>query len=117
MAYTASALSFMLENLSKPVVVTGAQIPISELRNDAVENLLGAMLVAGHFEIPEVALFFRSSVFRGNRTWKESSTSLEGFSSPNLKPLAKVDITINVEWENVLPMPTEDLIVHKELAG
>merc|ERR1719265_2586580 len=115
MAYTASALSFMLENLSKPVVVTGAQIPISELRNDAVENLLGAMLVAGHFEIPEVTLYFRSSVFRGNRTWKESSHSLDGFSSPNLGPLATVSITIDVDWDNVLPMPTDPLLVHTNL--
>merc|ERR1719502_2003242 len=103
MAFTASALSFMLENLSKPVVVTGAQIPISELRNDAVENLLGALLVAGHFEIPEVLLFFRSSLMRGNRTWKESSHNLQGFSSPNLPPLAAVGITIDVKWDNVLP--------------
>merc|ERR1719375_1307795 len=82
MAYTASALSFMLENLSKPVVVTGAQIPISELRNDGIENLLGALLVAGHFQLPEVTLYFRSCVMRGNRTWKESSHSLNSFSSP-----------------------------------
>ena len=58
MAYTASALSFMLENLNKTVVVTGSQIPILELKNDAVDNLLGALLVAGHFNIPEVLIFF-----------------------------------------------------------
>merc|ERR1719454_518744 len=117
MAHTASALSFMLENLAKPVVVTGSQIPISELRNDGVENLLTGLLVAGHFQIPEVLIYFRSRLLRGNRTWKESSHSLDGFCSPNLPPLAKVSITIDVEWDNVLPMPTEPLIVHTELVS
>merc|ERR1719456_1973784 len=109
MAYTASALSFMLENLSKPVVITGSQIPISELRNDAVENMLGAMLVAGHFRIPAVVIYFRSRVLRGNRTWKESSHSLEGFSSPNLPPLGTVSTTVDIDWDTVLPMPVEPL--------
>jgi lysophospholipase len=117
MAYTASALSFMLENLAKPVIVTGSQIPISELRNDGVENMLGSMLIAGHFQIPEVLLFFRSRVLRGNRTWKESSHSLDGFSSPNLPPLATVSITIDVDWDNVLPMPVDPLIVHTKLVS
>jgi lysophospholipase len=115
MGHTASALSFMLENLAKPVVVTGSQIPLSELRNDGVENLLGSMLIAGHFQIPEVMLFFRSRVMRGNRTWKESSHSLDGFSSPNLPPLATVSITIDVDWDNVLPMPGDPLILHTKL--
>merc|ERR1719265_2620582 len=117
MAYTASALSFMLENLGKPVVVTGAQIPISELRNDAAENLLGAMLVAGHFDIPEVVIYFRAMVMRGNRTWKESSRSLDGFRTPNMPPIARVGVTIDVDWDNVLPMPTEPMIVHTNLVA
>ena len=58
MAYTASALSFMLENLKKTVVITGSQIPISELRNDAVDNLLGSLMVAGPLQIPEVVIYF-----------------------------------------------------------
>jgi len=115
MSHTASALSFMLENLCKPVVVTGSQIPIAELRNDGIENLLDSMIVAGHFQIPEVLLLFRSRVFRGNRTWKESSHSLEGFHSPNLPALATVSITIDVDWDNVLPIPTSPLIVHTNL--
>merc|ERR1719265_1422650 len=115
MAYTASALSFMLENLSKPVVVTGAQIPISELRNVAVDNLLGSMLMAGHFEIPEVTLLFRGCLMRGNRTWKESSKRMESFVSPNLDLLAKVDFDIEVEWDNILPMPADPLMVHSHL--
>lgn len=74
MAYTASVLSFMLENLSKTVVLTGSQIPIAELRNDAVDNLLGALLVAGPYLIPEVVIFFGNRLLRGNRASKEAST-------------------------------------------
>jgi len=74
MAYTASILSFMLENLSKTVVLTGSQIPIAELRNDAVDNLLGALLVAGPYLIPEVVIFFGNRLLRGNRASKECST-------------------------------------------
>jgi lysophospholipase len=64
----------MLENLNKTVVITGSQIPISELRNDAVDNLLGALLVAGPYLIPEVVIFFGNRLLRGNRATKESST-------------------------------------------
>lgn len=74
MAYTSSYLSFMLENLNKTVVITGSQIPIAELRNDAVDNLLGALLVAGPYLIPEVCIFFGNRLLRGNRATKESST-------------------------------------------
>lgn len=66
MAYTASALSFMLEDLGKTVILTGSQIPLGELRNDAIDNLLGALTIAGHFVIPEVGLFFGNRLFRGN---------------------------------------------------
>jgi lysophospholipase len=64
----------MLENLSKTVVLTGSQIPIAELRNDAVDNLLGALLVAGPYLIPEVVIFFGNRLLRGNRASKEAST-------------------------------------------
>ena len=73
MAYTASTLSFMFENLNKTVVLTGSQIPMSELRSDAVDNLLGSILVAGSFQIPEVVIYFDNMVLRGNRATKESS--------------------------------------------
>ena len=76
MAYTASLLSFIFENLNKTVVVTGSQIPISELRNDAVDNLLGSLLVAGPFLIPEVCIFFGNGLYRGNRCQKESSSKV-----------------------------------------
>lgn len=88
MAYTASALSFMLESLNKTVVVTGSQIPILELKNDAVDNLLGSLIVAGHYNIPEVTIFFHNKLLRGNRTTKESTSEMEAFTSPNFPPLA-----------------------------
>ena len=96
MAYTASILSFMLENLNKSVVLTGSQIPISELRNDAVDNFLGALLVAGPYLIPEVCLFFGNKLYRGNRATKEDSMIIEAFNSPNMAPLAKFGVNFNV---------------------
>ena len=87
MTYTASALSFMLENLSKTVVVTGSQIPLCRPRNDGIANLLGSLAVAGHFDIPEVTLFFGSRLLRGCRASKVNASSLEGaFDAPNATP-------------------------------
>ena len=92
MAYTASALSFMLENLNKTVVVTGSQIPILELKNDAVDNLLGALLVAGHFNIPEVLIFFSNQLLRGNRSTKSSTIEMGAFTSPNIHALGVMGV-------------------------
>ncbi|KAI9592488.1 asparaginase-domain-containing protein [Syncephalis fuscata] len=102
MAYTASALSFLLEHLGKTVIVTGSQVPISEVRNDGVENLLSALTIAGHYVIPEVCLYFNNSLFRGNRSSKVDAVDFDAFDSPNLRPLAKVGININVAWPEVL---------------
>jgi len=68
MAYTASALSFMLEGLDKPVIITGSQIPICEIRNDARDNLITAIMIAGNYQIPEVCLYFGDKLLRGNRS-------------------------------------------------
>jgi lysophospholipase len=87
MAYTASALSFMIENLKKTVVITGAQIPMGEPRNDAVNNLLSSLTVAGHYSIPEVLVVFDNKILRGNRTTKFSTSSFEAFRSPNFYPI------------------------------
>lgn len=106
MSYTASALSFLLENLGKPVIITGSQIPLSEFRNDASDNLLGALTIAGHYVIPEVALYFNNRLFRGNRTTKQKAMDFDAFDSPNLKPLARVGVNIEVDWTEVLK-PTE----------
>ena len=115
MAYTASVLSFVLENLNKTVVLTGSQIPITELRNDAVDNLLGALLVAGPYLIPEVVLFFGNKLYRGNRATKEDTLIIEAFNSPNMEPLAKFGVNFSILWEKVLPHNTNELALHKKL--
>ncbi|EXJ60888.1 L-asparaginase [Cladophialophora yegresii CBS 114405] len=102
LAYTCSALSFMLQNLGKPVILTGSQVPFSERKNDAMENLLDSLDIAGHFMIPEVCLCFNSTLFRGNRTTKVSASAFDAFASPNFPPLAKISaIDTNVEWSLV----------------
>ncbi|KFV81639.1 60 kDa lysophospholipase, partial [Struthio camelus australis] len=101
MAYTASALSFMFENLGKTVVMTGSQVPLYELRNDGRANLLGALLFAGQFVIPEVCLYFYNKLYRGNRVTKVDADSFNAFSSPNLPPLANAEVDIKINWDTV----------------
>ncbi|KAB5563272.1 asparaginase-domain-containing protein [Coniochaeta sp. 2T2.1] len=102
LAYTASALSFMMSDLGKPVILTGSQASIFALQSDAVDNLLGSLIVAGTFVIPEVCLFFHHTLFRGNRTTKVSASSFEAFDSPNCEPLAKVtSLGVEVNWSLV----------------
>ncbi|KAI1639743.1 asparaginase [Biscogniauxia mediterranea] len=102
LAYSASALSFMMEDLGKPVILTGSQASIFALQSDAVDNLLGSLIIAGTFVIPEVCLFFHHTLFRGNRTTKVSASSFEAFASPNCDPLAKVtSLGIDVNWSLV----------------
>ena len=92
MAYSASALSFMLEGLSKPVIFTGSQLPIGVPRTDGKENLIAAVEIAsakkadGSAEVPEVAIFFDSRLLRGNRSTKYSAEAFNAFASPNLSP-------------------------------
>lgn len=94
MAYTASALSFMLEGLDKPVVITGSQIPLCQLRSDAHDNLITSMLIAGQGIAKEVCLYFGGKLLRGNRATKASSDGLIAFASPNYHPLAEAGIDI-----------------------
>lgn len=105
MSYTSSAISMLLENLGKPVILTGAQVPLSELRNDAIENVLGALILATSHPIPEVTLFFASILYRGNRVSKLSNSALNAFDSPNCPPLAKAGISIDVD-ESLIRRPT-----------
>jgi L-asparaginase len=99
MAYTASALAFMLRGLGKPVVLTGSQIPLCELRTDARENLLTALLLAAADDpIPEVGLYFGGRLLRGCRAVKVSATGFDAFDSPNLPPLAVSGIDVEVAW-------------------
>ncbi|PWV64372.1 asparaginase [Plasticicumulans acidivorans] len=101
MAYTASALSFMLEGLRKPVILTGSQIPLCEPRNDARDNLLDALILAGHCGIAEVCVAFNGVLLRGNRTTKVKAEGLGAFESPNLPPLAELGIDIRIHRERV----------------
>jgi len=100
LAYTSSALSFMLSHLGKPIILTGSQASIFALQSDADDNLLGSLIIAGTFMIPEVCLFFHHNLFRGNRTTKVSATSFDAFASPNCEPLAKVSaLGVQVNWD------------------
>jgi L-asparaginase len=96
MAYTSSALSFMLENLSKPVIVTGSQIPFSQLRSDGKENLLNSLFIAANYPIHEVGLYFNNKLFRGNRSIKAYADGFNAFDSPNLPPLLEAGINIKL---------------------
>lgn len=107
MSFTASALSFMFEGLQKPVVFTGAQLPIGLLRTDGKENLITALEVAlekrrGKAAIPEVCLCFENKVYRGNRTTKHFSQYFNAFKSHNYPPLAEAGININYYEKNIL---------------
>ncbi|KAH8805968.1 60 kDa lysophospholipase-like protein [Xylogone sp. PMI_703] len=105
LAYSSSALSFMLAHLGKPVILTGSQASIFSLQSDAVDNLLGSLIIAGTFMIPEVCLFFHHNLYRGNRTTKVSSTSFDAFASPNCEPLAQVSaLGVRVNW-NIVRRP------------
>ncbi|KAI9098203.1 asparaginase-domain-containing protein [Phlyctochytrium arcticum] len=116
MAFTASALSFMLEDLGKTVILSGSQVPLAEVRNDAVDNLLGALTIAGHFVIPEVGLFFNNKLYRGNRSSKVDAVDFNAFDSPNLRPLVSVGINIDVSWMDVLrPMTIAKFSAHKTM--
>ncbi|XP_065221638.1 L-asparaginase isoform X2 [Planococcus citri] len=94
LSYTASALSFMLENLGKSVVITGSQIPIYETRTDGSDNFIGSLIIAGNFTIPEVTVFFHNKLMRGNRTIKFSSNTLDAFTSPNAAELVTLGTEI-----------------------
>ena len=113
MSYTASALSFMLENLSKPVVFTGSQIPIGVLRTDGRENLITAIEIAGASQgsrpvVPEVSLYFQNRLFRANRTSKRSAEALNAFRSYNYPPLAEVGVNITYNYAAILhPDPVD----------
>lgn len=111
MAYTASALSFMLEGLAKPVVITGSQIPLCELRSDARDNLITSMLIAGQGIVKEVCLYFGGKLLRGNRSTKASSDGLIAFESPNYHPLAEAGIDISYNLPALLT-PAADTPFH-----
>jgi L-asparaginase len=120
MAYTASALSFMLENLAKPVILTGSQLPIGLLRTDGKENLITAIEIAAAREndkpsVPEVCIYFDNKLTRGNRTTKMSAEHFDAFNSPNYPPLAEVGL--HLRYFNQLishPSGRHELVVNKD---
>lgn len=113
MAYTASALSFMLEDLHKPVILTGSQIPVGELRSDARDNLIGALYLAAHAPIPEVGLYFRNRLLRGNRSRKVDASGFDAFDSPNYPELVRMGTDIQIRHELLLQAPLKPLSVRR----
>ncbi|WP_316785546.1 type I asparaginase [Pedobacter frigiditerrae] len=117
MSFTASALSFMLQNLAKPVILTGSQLPIGEIRTDAKENLITALEIAatkkdGKAMVPEVCIYFDYQLFRGNRSIKYNSEKFEAFASPNYPILAEAGVNLDFYPNYILPIPTEPFQIH-----
>lgn len=116
MAFTASALSFMLENLAKPVILTGSQLPIGIIRTDGKENLITAIEIAAAKEkgkaiVPEVAIYFEYELYRGNRTHKFNSEHFDAFQSPNYPILAEAGVSITYNYVRVKKPSTKALKV------
>jgi L-asparaginase len=103
MAYTASALPFLFEGLAKPVVLTGSQIPLCEVRSDARENLITALLLASDPRLTEVCLYFGGRLLRGCRAVKVSADGFDAFDSPNVPPLGVVGADIEIDYARVRP--------------
>lgn len=121
MAYSASALSFMIQGLTKPVIFTGSQLPIGVPRTDGKENLIGAVEIAaakkadGTARVPEVAIFFDSHLLRGNRSTKYSAEAFNAFASPNCPVLAEAGINIRYNNDIIRKPSTEGLRVQTHL--
>jgi L-asparaginase len=120
MVHSASALSYLLENLAKPVIFTGAQLPIGAIRTDARRNLITSIQVAeakiaGKPIVPEVCIFFNDLLLRGNRSKKEESANFDAFQSENYPSLAKVGIHISYFDSIIMSSPTQALKVHQAL--
>lgn len=120
MSFTASALSFMLENLSKPVILTGSQLPIGIIRTDGKENLITAIEIAaakekGHSIVKEVCIYFEYKLYRGNRTFKYNSEHFDAFKSPNYPLLAKAGVDIEYNKSAFLKSSNKPLKIHTEL--
>jgi L-asparaginase len=119
MTYTATALSFLLENLGKPVIITGSQLPIYRPRNDAVQNLTTSLMVAASADyipiIPEVCILFDKVLLRGNRSRKVSSSGFGGFASPNFSPLATIGEHIDVNTKLLRDVTSEKFFINDAL--
>jgi L-asparaginase len=117
MAYTASALSFMLENLNKPVILTGSQLPIGTIRTDGKENIITAIEIAAAKEngkpiVPEVAIYFEYALYRGNRTKKVNAEHFQAFASPNYPKLAEAGVHLKFNRDFIKTPNNKKLKVH-----
>ena len=112
MAYSASAVSFLLKDLAKPVIFTGSQVPLVELRTDARENLINSILLAGQGTVPEVCLLVRHRLLRGNRSTKVSASHFMAFDSPNYGELASVGVELKIHKERLFRGEPKSLAVH-----
>lgn len=121
MSYTASALSFMLENLAKPVIFTGSQLPIGDLRTDAKENLITSIEIAALRQhnksvIREVCLYFEYKLYRANRTTKINAEHFEAFASLNYPALVESGVHLNINYDDLLKVNArKKLVVHKKM--
>jgi len=122
MSFTASALSFMFENLAKPVIFTGSQLPISAIRTDAKENLMTAIEIASSMKedralVPEVGIYFDYKLFRGNRSFKYNSSKFEAFRSPNYPVLVESGVHLRFSENYILKPKSEPFKAHKNLVN
>jgi len=121
MSYTASALSFMLENLNKPVILTGSQLPIGTLRTDGKENLISSIEIAAAYKngkpiVPEVCIYFENKLYRGNRTRKYNADHFDAFESPNYPTLANAGINIVYHYDSIhYPSQNKLIKIHTKL--
>jgi L-asparaginase len=113
MSYTASALSFMFESLSKPIIITGSVIPMSHLKNDGHNNILTSLIIASEYKIPEVIVVFDNKILRGNRSVKINSNMIGAFVSPNYPPLGIIGVNIEIDKNKLLKNPEEQMVLRK----
>ena len=113
MAFTASALSFIFKDLKKPVIVTGSQIPLAQLRSDGQTNLLNALYIAANYPIAEVTLFFNNKLLRGNRSRKTDADGFDAFTSPNFPVLLEAGINIELKNGIIVEPQNHDLEIQE----
>lgn len=120
MSYTASALCFLLENLSKPIILTGSQLPLGVMRTDGRENILNSIEIAADSIndnpcVPEVCLYFENSLYRGNRTYKDNAEHFNAFMSANYPKLAEVGVNIKYNFNYIRKASQKPLVLHKKM--
>lgn len=120
MSYTASALSFLLEYLSKPIILTGSQLPLGVMRTDGRENILNSIEIAaternGIPTVPEVCIYFENSLYRGNRTYKDNAEHFNAFMSANYPKLAEIGVNVKFNESFIEPFQKKQLVLHQKM--